>query len=88
MFDLENTIALILDERSMVPALLLGTMESYCRQAAFKGTRRHLEWGELPFIILIGDDYQLPPIEKGAFYCFEIIKKTEPKLKSNYYKME
>ena len=33
---LEGTVALIVDERSMVSALLLGTMEAYCRQAAFK----------------------------------------------------
>src|SRR5207237_6690483 len=30
---LEGTVALIVDERSMVSALLLGTMEDYCRQA-------------------------------------------------------
>ena len=36
MSKLENTIALIVNERSMVSALLLGTMEAYCRQAAFK----------------------------------------------------
>ena len=71
MSKLENTIALIVDERSMVPALLLGTMESYCRQAAFKGTRSHLSWGGLPMVILVGDDYQLPPIDEGAFYCLE-----------------
>lgn len=68
---LDNTVALIIDERSMVLALLLGTMEAYCRQAAFKGTKRHLSWGGLPMVILVGDDYQLPPINKGAFYCLE-----------------
>ena len=71
MSKLENTIALIVDERSMVSALLLGTMEAYCRQAAFKGTKSHLSWGGLPIIILVGDDYQLPPIIEGAFYCQE-----------------
>ena len=66
---LEDTVALIVDERSMVSALLLGTMEAYCRQAAFKGTNNHLSWGGLPMVILVGDDYQLPPIDEGAFYC-------------------
>jgi hypothetical protein len=46
MSKLENTIALIIDERSMVSSLLLGTMENYCRQAAFKGTKAHLSWGD------------------------------------------
>ena len=69
MSKLENTIALIVDERSMVSALLLGTMEAYCRQAAFRGKNAHLSWGGLPIVILVGDDYQLPPIDVGAFYC-------------------
>ena len=69
MSKLENTVALIVDERSMISALLLGTMEEYCRQATFKGTKRHLSWGGLPMVILVGDDFQLPPIDEGAFYC-------------------
>src|SRR5688572_24762836 len=40
---LDGTVALIEDERSMVLALLLGTMEAYCRQAAFKGTKNDLD---------------------------------------------
>jgi energy-coupling factor transporter ATP-binding protein EcfA2 len=71
MSKLENTIALIIDERSMVSSLLLGTMENYCRQAAFKGTKAHLSWGGLPIIILVGDDHQLPPIDEGAFFSLE-----------------
>jgi hypothetical protein len=68
MSKLENTIVLIIDERSMISALLLGTMEDYCRQAAFKGTKRHKTWGGLPIVILVGDDYQLPSIDQGSFY--------------------
>lgn len=69
MSKLENTIALIVDERSMVSALLLGTMEAYSKQAAFKGSKPHLSWGGLPVVILVGDDFQLPSIDEGAFYC-------------------
>src|SRR5687768_15769183 len=67
---LEDTVALIVDERSMVSSLLLGTMEDYCRQAAFNGTNNDLSWGGLPIIMLVGDDHQLPSIDEGAFYCF------------------
>src|SRR5687767_5196115 len=49
---LENTVALIVDERSMISALLLGTMEAYCREAVFKGTKHHLRWRGLPIVIL------------------------------------
>ena len=71
MSKLENTVAPIVDERSIISALLLGTMEAYCKQAAFKGTKSHLSWGGLPIVVLVGDDYQLPPIDEGAFYCLE-----------------
>src|SRR5687768_1567307 len=66
---LDDTVALIVDERSMLSALLFGTMEDYCRQAAFKGTISNLRWGGLSMVILVGDDYQLPAIDEGAFYC-------------------
>ena len=66
---LEDTVALIIDERSMLSSFVLGTMENYCRQAAFKGTQSHLSWGGLPIVILVGDGYQLPAIDEGAFYC-------------------
>ena len=39
MTKLENTIMLIVDERSMLSAMTLGTMEAFCRQGAFKGTK-------------------------------------------------
>ena len=67
---LDGTVALIVDERSMLSALLLGTMEDYCRQAAFKGSNNKERWGRLPMVILVGDDYQLPSIDEGAFHCF------------------
>ena len=82
---LEGTVALIVDERSMVSALLLGTIEAYCRQTAFKGTYNDLSWGGLPMVILVGDDYQLPPIDEGAFYCFgQITRWIRTKVEAAY----
>jgi len=68
---LKDTVALIVDERSMVSSLVLGIMESYCRQDAFRGTMQNSSWGGLPMVILVGDDYQLPSIDEGAFYSLE-----------------
>ena len=70
MEKLEDTVVLIVDERSMLSGLLLGTMEAYCRQAMFQGQNNLSSWGGLPIVILVGDDYQLPSIDVGAFYCF------------------
>ncbi len=82
---LKDTVALIVDERSMVSAQLLGTMEDYCRQAAFQGANPELSWGGLPIVILVGDDFQLPPIDEGAFYCFgETTKRFRTNVEATY----
>jgi hypothetical protein len=70
MQELTDTIAIIVDERSMVSAQVLGMMEQYSRQAAFNGQNSQLDWGGIPIILVIGDDYQLPSIDEGSFYCF------------------
>ena len=70
MQELTDTIAIIVDERSMVSAQVLGMMEQHSRQAAFNGQNSQLDWGGIPIILVIGDDYQLPSIDEGSFYCF------------------
>jgi len=85
---LEGTVALIVDERSMLSALLLGTMEDYCRQAAFKGVNNKMRWGGLPMVILVGDDYQLPSIMKVPSTALDKQQEdSEPMLKQIMYKM-
>ena len=69
----------------MASSLLLGTMEDYSRQAAFKGTNKDLGWGGLPMVILVGDDYQLPSIDEGAFYCFgQITRRIRTKVEAAF----
>jgi hypothetical protein len=70
MQELTDTVAIIVDERSMVSAKVLGMMEQYSRQAAFNGQNDQQDWGGIPIILVIGDDYQLPSIDEGSFYCF------------------
>ena len=52
----------------MMSAELLGMMEHCARMSAHKGTNTNKEWGGIPIVILVGDDYQLPSIDPGAFY--------------------
>src|SRR5687768_11689669 len=69
----------------MASSLLLGTMEDYCKQAAFIGTNSKLRWGGLPMVILVDDDYQLPPIDEGAFDCFrQLSKQFRTKVETTY----
>ena len=65
-----RTAILIVDERSMIEAANLGAMESYLRQSLQKGLHQEQPWGGIPIVLFVGDDYQLPSINPGSFYCF------------------
>ena len=70
---LKRTLVLIMDERSMIPSAILGAAARSCKETAHGGVHHDLSWGGVPIVILIGDDHQLPPVEKygkgkGAFY--------------------
>jgi hypothetical protein len=64
----KNTVALLIDERSMVSLRSLGTACANVTSCAHGGLHASEDWGGIPIIILFGDDYQLPPpMAKGAF---------------------
>ena len=63
-----KTIVLIVDERSMLEAANLALMQHYMKICAHGGVKSNKPWGGIPIVILVGDDYQLPPIECGAIY--------------------
>ena len=64
-----KTLIIIIDERSMLDACMLGITKHYMEQCAHGGRNKTTPWGGIPIIILVGDDYQLPPIMPGAFYA-------------------
>lgn len=72
---LEKIVALIVDERSMLDASIIGRMERYCRKYAYNGRNDKKRWGGIPFVILVGDDFQLPPVSfpvgYGAFHSVD-----------------
>lgn len=59
---LRTTIALIIDERSLLASNLFGNAEQKMKETIFGGLLPEVEWGGLPILILVGDDYQLPPV--------------------------
>ena len=67
-----NIVALIVDERSMISSEILATMERYSRLTFHKAQDQHKLWGNIPLLIFVGDDYQLPPIMPGAFDAIDI----------------
>jgi hypothetical protein len=64
-------LVIIIDERSMLDAGMLGIIQNYMEQCAHQGQKKDHPWGGIPIIILVGDDYQLPPILSGAFYALD-----------------
>ena len=62
----KNLIALICDERSLLTSKLLGNVEQQLSETLYQGTMKDSSWGNLPILILVGDDYQLPGVTEGA----------------------
>jgi hypothetical protein len=60
----------------MLEADKLGCIKHYMEETAHGGTSK-MDWGGIQLIILVGDDYQIPPIGYGAFHSFSPIKKIE-----------
>ena len=73
-----NIVVLIVDERSMLQSELLAVMEAYSTQAVHNGLNTNKPWGHIPIILLVGDDFQLPPVNKGAF---DSLVKVQEKIK-------
>jgi hypothetical protein len=70
--DFNKVVCLIVDERSLLSSKLITRMEYNCCHSVNNGLNHQYSWGNIPIVVLlIGDDYQLPPIESGAFKIFQ-----------------
>jgi len=65
-----TTLLIVADERSMIASTVLAMMERNSSITMHRGKNKTALFGGLPILLLIGDDYQIPPIQKGAFYSF------------------
>lgn len=80
-----RTLAIVIDERSMLSCELLGLAERNTASCAHGGRfHQDEEWGGVPIVLLVGDDYQLPPLSfyLGAFDILEDLGKTAKNLAS------
>jgi len=68
---LKRLLVLIVDERSQLSSCVTGAAERTIRQCAFAGHNQNQPWGGIPVILLVGDDFQLPPVRaEGAIIGF------------------
>ena len=61
-----NIFFLVIDKRSMISADLLGRVETTAKVVVHNVLNKKALFGGIPVIILVGDDYQLPPVDIGA----------------------
>ena len=77
-----NLLVLMVDERSMLNSHVTFGAEEHVRDCAYGGHNWKERWGGIPVVLLFGDDYQLPPVDKmgGVIQGFSKYKnKNKPK---------
>jgi len=84
---LRHTVALLFDERSMIPADVLGAAERNIALTCHGGNKFKKFWGGIPIVLFFGDDYQLPPVQingkgKGAFNVLDYTASRYKKVSS------
>jgi len=62
---LKHLLLLVFDERSLISMGVLGAAEHHCKQTAHGERNKRNPWGNIPVVILMGDDYQLPSVSIG-----------------------
>jgi hypothetical protein len=63
---LQNTVAIMMDERSILSQIILALVEQAVARSAHECEHSGDDWGGIPVMILFGDDYQLPSIGNGG----------------------
>jgi site-specific recombinase XerD len=61
---LQNMVAVLMDERSMLNQITLGLVEQTVARSAHECVHSGEDWGGIPVMVLFGDAYQLPSIGK------------------------
>jgi hypothetical protein len=59
---LQATVAILIDERSLISLDLIGAMEQNIAKTAHECSHEDEDWGGIPVVVLLGDDYQFPPL--------------------------
>ena len=85
---LKHILILIIDERSLLSMETLGAGEKNVKECCHNGFNNTSDWGKIPVILLIGDDYQLPSVVvrgrgKGSSYILNKDNRPDRSQKLN-----
>ena len=69
---LQRTLLIMVDECSLLSSEVVGAIEYNVSKTAHGGGHYDEDWGGVPVVIFLGDDYQIPPVRimakgRGAF---------------------
>ena len=78
---LKHVVMLIIDERSMVESVTMKQAENNIRQSIYNRQNEEETWGGIPIVIVVGDDYQLPPVGNRVINGFWNLY-TKPSIQS------
>lgn len=76
---LRHLLVLIIDERSMMNPLTTGAAEKHVRQSVYNEKGDGHDWGGIPVVLVIGDDYQLPPVGERVIAAYANIASDKPR---------
>ena len=65
-----NVVIQVFDERSMISAENLGMIDEHARKVVHHGTNSSMPFGGIPIVLMVGDDFQLPPVTAGVSGTF------------------
>ena len=72
-------LAMIIDEKSLLSSNLVGSAAQMTAETLYGGFNKTVSWGGLPVVVIVGDDSQLPSIDKGALSILSDDVKANPK---------
>jgi hypothetical protein len=67
----KDLVMLVFDERSLVSSKLLARCHYNICHTVYGGTNSTKDWGNIPILLFVGDDYQIPSVEPGCSSIFD-----------------
>ena len=78
-----NVVMQVIDERSVISSEDMAMINEHTKKVVHQGTHPNDDFGGIPIVLLVGDDYQLPPIMPGVASAFSVASTKSKQKKGN-----